>query len=253
MPQHYKFRIFASILLIPLLFTHPSCADSTRFMTIRDGIDRPLVPDSSAIDGKYLPNSAVRYFALPARPFVTRARLPIHAVPSEPTNEGRKAHRAAPPAALVNAALTAAPGDLGPLDHIWPVDQHAKSRVTSKYGWRPDPFAGKRSFHGAVDIAAAAGTTVVATAPARVFAVGKHPRLGHYVILSYADGSRSTYGHLKDYRVGTGQLVGGWEAIGRVGSSGRPPGPHLDFRLEVDGWQVNPLPVLISSMALAEN
>ena len=142
------------------------------------------------------------------------------------------------------------PGDLGPLDHIWPIDQHAKSRVTSKYGWRPDPFTGKRSFHGAVDIAAASGAKVVATAPARVYAVGKHPRLGHYVILSYADGSRSTYGHLKDYRVSTGQLVGRGEAIGRVGSSGRSTGPHLDFRLEVNGRRINPLPVLISAMAL---
>ena len=161
---------------------------------------------------------------------------------------------ATPPAAIVNAALTAMPGDLGPLDHIWPIDQHAKSRVTSKYGWRPDPFTGKRSFHGAVDIAAASGAKVVATAPARVYAVGKqvrclvataparvyavgkHPRLGHYVILSYADGSRSTYGHLKDYRVSTGQSApprANWSGAGRqsVGSAVpvAPPGRTSTF------------------------
>ena len=130
MPQHLKFRLFESILLIPLLFTYPSCVDSTRFMTIRDGIDHPLVAALSAVDGKFLLNTAVQYFALPARPIVTNARLPTHAMPSEPTNEDREVHQAAPPAALVNAVLAPSPSDLGPLDHIWPIDQHAKRRFT---------------------------------------------------------------------------------------------------------------------------
>jgi murein DD-endopeptidase MepM/ murein hydrolase activator NlpD len=72
-------------------------------------------------------------------------------------------------------------------------------------------------------------------------------------MLRYADGSRSTYGHLKDYRVGTGQLVARGEIIGRVGSSGRSTGPHVDFRLDVKGQRIDPLPLLHRRITVAQN
>ena len=156
------------------------------------------------------------------------------------------------------AALTLANPDLsdlvGPLrlpepsdnrlTHIWPVDTAVPSRVTSGHGWRDDPFTGERAFHAGVDIAAKSGTRVLATAPGRVEAVGRHPRLGRYVMIAYLDGSVGTYGHLKRITVATDQAVRRGQAVGMVGSTGRSTGPHLDFALKVDGRSVDPLPLL---------
>jgi murein DD-endopeptidase MepM/ murein hydrolase activator NlpD len=135
--------------------------------------------------------------------------------------------------------------------HIWPVDGVAESRVSSAYGWRRDPFTGGRAFHGGLDIAAAAGTPVVATAPGVVKAIGENSRLGRYVILVFADGSVATYGHLRDFTVDSGQVVRRGERLGSVGSTGRASGPHLDYRLEVDGRRIDPLPLLRQPTALA--
>jgi murein DD-endopeptidase MepM/ murein hydrolase activator NlpD len=128
--------------------------------------------------------------------------------------------------------------------HIWPVDVAAESRVSSSFGWRRDPFTGERAFHDGLDIAAAAGTPVVATAPGVVKAIGEHTRLGRYVMVVFADGSIATYGHLRDFAVGSGQVVRRGQRLGSVGNSGRSTGPHLDYRLEVDGRRIDPLPLL---------
>lgn len=272
MPYRFDHPYFSAIILILLIFTSTSCAGGNRFLTIQNGAERPFLPLTSAVDGKYLPNATARFLPIPPRPGASSlGLLPLTHVPAKRQIAGKGAQNTVPPpivrrnlssratrvlgggsvpvAKTVPAALTA----LGPLDHIWPIDARVESRVTSTFGWRSDPFTGKRQFHGAVDIAAADGSALVATAPARVHAVGEHPRLGHYVMLAYADASISTYGHLKDYRVRTGQLVARGETIGRVGSSGRSTGPHVDFRLEIDGRRIDPLPLFFGPFTMAEN
>ena len=144
---------------------------------------------------------------------------------------------------LVNLPRLPEPAD-NRLTHVWPVDTAVPSRVTSGHGWRNDPFTGKRAFHAGVDIAAKAGTRVLATAPGRVAAVGEHPRLGRYVMIAYLDGSVGTYGHLKRITVATDQAVRRGQVVGAVGSTGRSTGPHLDFALKVGGRPVDPLPLL---------
>lgn len=128
--------------------------------------------------------------------------------------------------------------------HGWPIAAGAKTRISSPFGPRKHPVTGRRAFHAAVDIAAAAGTPILATADGTVQATGRHPRLGNYVMLRHPDGTVGTYGHMKTIGVSRGDTVARGQRIGTVGSTGRSTGPHLDFSLEVDGKRVDPLPLL---------
>lgn len=147
---------------------------------------------------------------------------------------------APPPAPIVTTTPTA----IHEGAQAWPVADVAGTRISSPYGWRDDPFTGEQAFHSGLDIAAPAGTAVLATANGTVRAIGEHPRLGKYVMLLFPDGSEATYGHLESIAVGSGQKVVRGETLGGVGSSGRSTGPHLDYRIKVNGEHIDPLPLL---------
>lgn len=48
------------------------------------------------------------------------------------------------------------------------------------------------------------------------------------------------YSHLKSFAVENGQFVEKGQIIGYMGSTGWSTGPHLDFRIYVDGHPINP-------------
>lgn len=126
---------------------------------------------------------------------------------------------------------------------VWPVEgDHL--RVSSPFGYRIHPITGKRAFHAGIDIPAPQGTAVVAAADGEVTGVGEHPRLGRYVKVSHPDGTYSLYGHLHKAETSAGSVVQAGERIGRVGSTGRSTGPHLDFSIRRDGKPFNPMLVL---------
>lgn len=273
MPPRPLIFIPAIIGLILLGFLRaPSAADGT-FFPIERTRDLPYFPVPAHTGGQIVPTKPMRFLPIARTQFADRglairnapAKRQINTAGSTPPMTIR-AHPAAigvaaivttrPSAPIIQAAIyapnpvigsmpeAAIPPSLGYTNHVWPIDLAAESRVTSTFGWRTDPFTGKPAFHGAVDIAAAEGSTVVATSHGVVHAVGDHPRLGSYVMLSYQDGSLATYGHLRDYIVETGQLVRRGQPVGHVGSSGRSTGPHVDFRLEIDGRRIDPLPLI---------
>ncbi len=255
-----------------LAFASDSPAAEAKFFPIERAPKTQYLPVAAHGAGQNVPTQPARFLPIkrtdrtgpmPVRPAPAKAQigssngLPPVTIRSGPASLGIAAMLSDRPAfPLFDAAVHAAPGALDPMprdfareipgvsDHIWPIDPGAESRVTSNFGWRTDPFTGEPAFHGAVDIAAAKGSIVVATSHGVVHAVGDHPRLGRYVMLSYRDGSTATYGHLRDYIVETGQLVHRGQAIGHVGSTGRSTGPHVDFRLEIDGRRIDPLPLL---------
>lgn len=55
------------------------------------------------------------------------------------------------------------------------------------------------------------------------YSYGKHVRINH------TDGTSSLYAHMSKILVRLGQMVGGGQVIGRVGSTGNSTGPHLHF------------------------
>jgi len=77
----------------------------------------------------------------------------------------------------------------------WPV----RGRLTSWFGWRKDPFTGRRSFHNAIDIAAPYGSPIGASMDGRVVETGYSPILGKYVMMSHTGGWKTTVcSHVRD-------------------------------------------------------
>lgn len=132
----------------------------------------------------------------------------------------------------------------GRVAHAWPIASSVAQRFTSGYGHRSDPIHGRKSFHSGIDIAAAKGTAVMATADGVVTAVTNGGRIGKYVSIKHSDGSESSYGHLSAQSVRVGQKVRQGQQIGAVGSTGRSTGPHLHYALERGGAHVNPMTAL---------
>jgi murein DD-endopeptidase MepM/ murein hydrolase activator NlpD len=95
--------------------------------------------------------------------------------------------------------------------------------------------------HLGVDYAAPTGTAVRASASGVVAEAGTMGGLGRAVRLRHANGFETLYGHLSRIRARRGQRVAQGDHIGDVGSTGRAPGPHLDYRMKRDGTFINPL------------
>lgn len=135
----------------------------------------------------------------------------------------------------------------GKTTHNWPLPASVSQHISSGYGMRNDPFHGERRFHGGLDIAAAQGTSVLATATGRVKAVGFLKGYGNSVTLSHPDGSETMYSHLQKALARVGSMVRSGQEIGKLGSTGRSTGPHLDYRLKVAGQKRDPMTVLASA------
>ncbi|HHY34729.1 MAG TPA: M23 family metallopeptidase [Firmicutes bacterium] len=114
---------------------------------------------------------------------------------------------------------------------VWPV----KGRVTSYFGWRWG------SFHSGIDIAAPAGTPVLAADNGMVSYRGWNGGYGRLVLIDHGNGTVTAYAHLSGYEVSVGDRVEKGQVIGYVGSSGNSTGPHLHFEVRENGVAKNPL------------
>lgn len=134
--------------------------------------------------------------------------------------------------------------------HAWPLPTNTEQQITSGFGMRDNPFnRGTREFHEGVDIAAAEGTSVLATADGVVTDVSQEGGYGKFVRLQHADGTESQYSHLSLQQARVGQRVGRGQKIGEIGSTGRSTGPHLDYRLTRNGQFVDPMTALGTPLA----
>lgn len=97
--------------------------------------------------------------------------------------------------------------------------------------------------HDGVDIAAQAGTTVLAACAGSVLSVTDDPLLGTTVVLEHDDGCRTTYANLQSKpNVEVGDTVSAGQIIGAVGSTAPAESgtPHLHFAVTKDGKAVDP-------------
>jgi murein DD-endopeptidase MepM/ murein hydrolase activator NlpD len=119
-----------------------------------------------------------------------------------------------------------------------------RGRLTSRFGYRNDPFTGARSFHTGIDLAAPTGTNVAATLDGTVATTGFSAVYGNYVILSHGGNYQSLYAHLSAFSVKRGQAISQGAFIGKVGNTGYSTGPHLHFSVYKNGQVVDPYSVL---------
>jgi murein DD-endopeptidase MepM/ murein hydrolase activator NlpD len=134
----------------------------------------------------------------------------------------------------VNAAET--------LPDIYPVSSEA--RLTSGYGYRTDPFTGKRAFHGGIDLAVPENTEVVSCGIGRIEKAGYNRTNGNYIIIDHGNNYKSYYGHLSRVNVKKGDEVVKGQVIGLSGNTGMSTGPHLHFQITFDGKTIDPLTII---------
>ena len=113
-------------------------------------------------------------------------------------------------------------------------------RITSGFGFRIDPFTGKRAFHPGIDIIAPKGTPVRVTADGIVSFSGYRPDYGKFVLVLHKNGFSTLYAHLSKIFVRPGQKLRKGDIIGLVGSTGRSTGPHLHYEVRLRGRYLNP-------------
>jgi murein DD-endopeptidase MepM/ murein hydrolase activator NlpD len=131
---------------------------------------------------------------------------------------------------------------------LWPIE----GRVASSFGEREDPINGEGAFHSGVDIDAAYGTPVRATADGDVANAAMGSGYGREVVIDHGHDVSTVYGHLSAYAVLPGEHVIRGQVIGYVGQSGRATGPHLHYEVRVHNVAVNPHKYLRMTFEQAE-
>jgi murein DD-endopeptidase MepM/ murein hydrolase activator NlpD len=107
-----------------------------------------------------------------------------------------------------------------------------------------DETMGDWRTHAGVDLAAEAGTQVMAASAGTVSAVENDPLMGTTVMIDHAGGYRTTYANLQAVpTVKVGDAVSAGQIIGAVGNTAiaeASVAPHLHFAVEKDGDAVDP-------------
>lgn len=127
-------------------------------------------------------------------------------------------------------------------DFVFPIDN---PYVTSDFGNRVHPVYGDVRLHGGTDFncnmrdpiyAVQDGTIVLSQFNAGGF--------GNFIVIEHQEGIYTTYAHLEDRNVSTGDSVNAGENIGACGSTGTSTGAHLHFEIrlgDMNGEKVDPM------------
>lgn len=91
-----------------------------------------------------------------------------------------------------------------------------------------------------LDIAAPKGTPIQLPATGKVLSVSNDPRSGNFVRVDHGNGVVSSYAHLSSAAVKVGDVVQAGQPVGNVGDTGHATGPHVHYRVKVNGKDVDP-------------
>jgi len=150
------------------------------------------------------------------------------------------------------AAPTASPKQALALAPTTPVADLPKS-FSGRFAW---PLTGKilRPFglqesgarNDGINIAASAGTPILAAADGVVAYAGPLAGFGQLVLVRHGDGWLTAYGYAQSISVARGQAVSRGQTIARAGATGSASEPQLHFEIRQGRRPVNPLTVLPS-------
>jgi murein DD-endopeptidase MepM/ murein hydrolase activator NlpD len=125
------------------------------------------------------------------------------------------------------------PGDTTPsaAGLLWPVNGPVVSGFGMRWG----------RMHEGIDIGAAYGTPIHASASGAVIYAGWMSGYGNLVAIDHGRGLSTAYAHQSSLGVSVGQRVTQGQVVGYVGCTGHCFGPHLHFEVRVNGQAVDPL------------
>lgn len=119
-----------------------------------------------------------------------------------------------------------------------------KYYISSKYGFRRDPFKKTWVAHRALDLAGWPGNKILAAAPGIVIRSGWGGVYGKMIEIDHGNGFRTKYGHMRKLRVKKGQSVQLGQHIGDMGSTGRSTSTHLHYEVWYKKDVIDPLPFI---------
>ena len=124
--------------------------------------------------------------------------------------------------------------------YMWPVP--CSSRVTSRFGYRSDPFTGASAYHSGIDIDGYGndGNIIVASASGTVTTASFDGAYGNYVIIDHGS-TQTLYAHMSGIAVSFGSYVSQGQTIGYLGATGRATGTHCHFEVFVNGERTDPI------------
>ena len=126
-------------------------------------------------------------------------------------------------------------------EDLAPFIKPAQGPYSSPFGLRRFFNQQARKPHSGVDIAAPAGTKIIAPADGIISASGDYFFNGKTVLLDHGQGLISMFCHMDTIRVKPGQLIKRGELLGTVGQTGRATGPHLHWSLSLNNARINPI------------
>ena len=117
----------------------------------------------------------------------------------------------------------------------------ARGWLTSRFGYRLNPFTNKMQLHAGLDIAAAPGSPVYAPADGVVIFASYDETYGKLVSIDHGYGVTTRFAHNSQIYVRVGQKVSKYDVISSVGNTGRSTGPHCHYEVRVNGIPVDPI------------
>lgn len=121
-----------------------------------------------------------------------------------------------------------------------PTIMPAIGHLTSGYGPRMSPYAGRIRMHEGIDIGAPIGTPIVSPADGVVTFSGAKAGFGNFVQVDHGYGVETIYGHMSTLIAKKGQRVVRGDRLALVGNTGFSTGPHLHYEIRVNGTPVDP-------------
>ena len=127
------------------------------------------------------------------------------------------------------------------LEHIPAVIPLKEYSVACGFGIRRDPVTGHQRMHEGIDMAAPAGTKIVATGDGTVVHSERVLGYGNLIEIDHGYNYMSRYAHLGELHVKPGDKVRRGDLIGRVGSTGKSVAPHLHYEVRFKDEAQNPV------------
>ncbi|SFC18531.1 murein hydrolase activator EnvC family protein [Butyrivibrio sp. YAB3001] len=120
----------------------------------------------------------------------------------------------------------------------WPCPKY--TRISDNYGMRMHPTLKVEKMHNGIDLAAPAGSAILAAYDGAVVAADYNGTMGNYIMINHGNGLYTVYMHCSALYVKKGQDVTAGTKIAAVGSTGRSTGNHLHFGVRLNGAYVSP-------------
>lgn len=122
-------------------------------------------------------------------------------------------------------------------------------RINSPFGFRNDPFTGKKKAHNGLDLHARTDE-VYAMFSGTVKKAGYDKRSGNYIILQHGEYTIS-YCHLSQTLLRKGNSVNPGDVVGITGNTGRSTGEHLHITCKRGNKYIDPV-ILIQYIKSAQ-